>query len=105
MVAVIAFFSWAALARIVRGQTLSLKEKEYIEAARAIGASPLRIMVVDILPNVIAPVLMVATMLVPTAIVFESTLSFLGLGIQPPTASWGNILAGSSSSSGSHGGS
>ena len=95
VVAVIAFFSWAALARIVRGQTLSLKEKEYIEAARAIGASPLRIMVIDILPNVIAPVLVVATLLVPTAIVFESTLSYLGLGIQEPTASWGNILAGS----------
>ena len=95
VIAVIAFFSWAALARIVRGQTLSLKEKEYIEAARAIGASPLRIMVIDILPNVIAPVLVVATLLVPTAIVFESTLSYLGLGIQEPTASWGNILAGS----------
>ena len=95
VVAVIAFFSWAALARIVRGQTLSLKEKEYIEAARAIGASPWRIMVIDILPNVIAPVLVVATLLVPTAIVFESTLSYLGLGIQEPTASWGNILAGS----------
>ena len=95
VVAVIAFFSWAALARIVRGQTLSLKEKEYIEAARAIGASPLRIMVIDILPNVIAPVLVVATLLVPTAIVFESTLSYLGLGIQEPTASWGNMLADS----------
>jgi peptide/nickel transport system permease protein len=95
VIAVIAFFSWAALARIVRGQTLSLKEKEYIEAARAIGASPLRIMVIDILPNVIAPVLVVATLLVPTAIVFESTLSYLGLGIQEPTASWGNILANS----------
>ena len=91
VVGVIAFFSWAALARIVRGQTLSLKEKEYIEAARAIGASPLRIMFIDILPNVIAPVLVVATLLVPTAIVFESTLSYLGLGIQEPTASWGNI--------------
>src|SRR5260370_28423926 len=66
-----------------------------MEAARAIGASPLRIMMVDLLPNVIAPVLVVATLLVPTAIVFESTLSYLGLGIQEPTASWGNIIAGS----------
>ena len=95
VIAVIAFFSWAALARIVRGQTLSIKEKEYIEAARAIGASPLRIMFIDILPNVIAPVLVVATLLVPTAIVFESTLSYLGLGIQPPVASWGNIISDS----------
>ena len=95
VIAVIAFFSWAALARIVRGQTLSIKEKEYIEAARAIGASPLRIMFIDILPNVIAPVLVIATLLVPTAIVFESTLSYLGLGIQPPTASWGNIISDS----------
>ena len=92
VIAVIAFFSWAALARIVRGQTLSLKEKEYIEAARAIGASPLRIMVIDILPNVIAPVLVVATLLVPTAIVFESTLSYLGLGIQEPMTSWGVLI-------------
>ncbi len=95
VIAVIAFFSWAALARIVRGQTLSIKEKEYIEAARAIGASPIRIMFVDILPNVLAPVLVVATLLVPTAIVFESTLSYLGLGIQPPTASWGNMISDS----------
>ncbi|MGE5293004.1 MAG: ABC transporter permease [Micromonosporaceae bacterium] len=95
VIAVIAFFSWAALARIVRGQTMSIKEKEYVEAARAIGTSPIRIMLVDILPNVIAPVLVVATLLVPTAIVFESTLSYLGLGIQPPTASWGNMISDS----------
>ncbi len=95
VIGVIAFFSWAALARIVRGQTLSIKEKEYIEAARSIGSSPLRIMFVDILPNVIAPVLVIATLLVPTAIVFEATLSYLGLGIQPPVASWGNMISDS----------
>jgi peptide/nickel transport system permease protein len=90
---VITFFSWAGIARIVRGQTLALKEREYIEAARSIGAGPFRIMFVDILPNLLAPVLVVATLYIPNAIVFESTLSFLGLGIQPPTPSWGNMLA------------
>ncbi len=92
MIAVIAFFSWAAIARVVRGQTLAIKEKEYIEAARSLGAGPFRIMFIDILPNLLAPVLVLATLYIPTAVVFEATLSYLGLGIQPPTASWGNIL-------------
>jgi peptide/nickel transport system permease protein len=89
----ITFFSWAGIARIVRGQTLSIKEKEYIEAARSLGAGPFRIMFFDILPNLLAPVLVIATLYIPNAVVFESTLSFLGLGIQPPTPSWGNMLA------------
>jgi peptide/nickel transport system permease protein len=93
IIAVIAFFSWAAIARVVRGQTLAIKEKEYIEAARSLGAGPFRIMFIDILPNLLAPVLVLATLYIPTAVVFEATLSYLGLGIQPPTASWGNILA------------
>jgi peptide/nickel transport system permease protein len=93
MIAVISFFSWAAIARVVRGQTLAIKEKEYIEAARSLGAGPFRIMFLDILPNLLAPVLVLATLYIPTAVVFEATLSYLGLGIQPPTASWGNILA------------
>src|SRR5215469_11260252 len=92
VILVISFFTWAAIARVVRGQTLSIKEKEYIEAARSIGASPWRIMILDILPNLIAPVLVLATLAIPTAIVFEATLSFLGVGVQPPTASWGNLL-------------
>ena len=92
----ITFFSWAGIARIVRGQALSLKEKEYIEAARSLGAGPFRIMFIDILPNLLAPVLVVGTLLIPTAIVFESTLSFLGLGIQAPTPSWGNMLSDAS---------
>jgi peptide/nickel transport system permease protein len=94
VIGVISFFSWAGISRIVRGQTLSIKEKEYIEAARSIGASPWRIMAIDILPNLLAPVLVLATLSIPAAIVFEATLSYLGLGVQPPTASWGNILAG-----------
>jgi peptide/nickel transport system permease protein len=94
VVGVVSFFSWAVIARVVRGQTLSIKEKEYIEAARSIGASSLRIMAIDILPNLLAPVLVLATLSIPSAIIFEATLSYLGLGVQPPTPSWGNILAG-----------
>ena len=93
IIGVISFFAWAGIARIVRGQTLSIKEKEYIEAARSLGAGPFRIMFFDILPNLLAPVLVLATLYIPNAVVFEATLSYLGLGIQPPTASWGNILA------------
>jgi peptide/nickel transport system permease protein len=92
-IAIIAFFSWAAVGRIVRGQTLSIREKEYIEAAHALGASDVRIMFVDIFPNLLAPVLVYLTLLIPAAIVFEATLSFLGLGVVPPTPSWGNMLA------------
>ena len=92
IVGVISFFSWAGISRIVRGQTLSIKEKEYIEAARSLGAGPFRIMFVHILPNLLAPVLVLATLYIPQAIIFEATLSYLGLGIQQPTASWGNIL-------------
>ena len=94
-IAVIAFFSFAAVGRIVRGQVLSIKEKEFVEAARALGAGDLRIMFVDILPNVLAPVIVYLTLLIPASIVFEATLSFLGLGVVPPTASWGDMLAGS----------
>ena len=90
---VIAFFSFAAIGRIVRGQALSQREKEYVEAANSLGAGNLRIMFVDILPNLVAPVIVLATLLIPTAIIFEATLSFLGLGVQPPTASWGNMLS------------
>jgi peptide/nickel transport system permease protein len=90
---VIAFFSWGAIGRIVRGQTLSQKEKEYVEAAHSLGASNFRVMFVDILPNLVAPVIVLTTLLIPAAIVFESSLSYLGLGIQPPTPSWGNMLA------------
>ncbi|MBO0771894.1 MAG: ABC transporter permease [Actinobacteria bacterium] len=93
IIAVISFFSWAGISRIVRGQTLSIKEKEYVEAARSLGAGPFRIMFIDILPNLLAPVLVLATLYIPTAVIFEATLSYLGLGIQQPTASWGNILA------------
>jgi peptide/nickel transport system permease protein len=93
VIGVISFFSWAGISRIVRGQTLSLKEKEYIEAARSLGAGPWRIMFIDILPNLLGPVLVLATLYIPTAIIFEATLSFLGIGIPEPTPSWGSILS------------
>lgn len=92
-IGVIAFFSWAAVGRIVRGQTLSIREKEYVEAARSLGAGDLRIMFVDVLPNLVAPVIVYTTLLIPISIVFEATLSFLGVGIIPPTPSWGNMLS------------
>src|SRR5215469_15074462 len=90
VIGVITFFSWAG---IVRGQTLSIREKEYIEAARSLGAGPWRIMFIDILPNLLGPVLVLATLYIPTAVVFEATLSFLGIGIPAPTPSWGVILS------------
>ena len=97
VIGVISFFAWSGIARVVRGQTLSIKEKEYIEAARSVGAGPWRVMFIDIMPNLMGPVLVLATLSIPAAIIFEATLSFLGLGVQPPTASWGNLLAGAQS--------
>ncbi|HVA73635.1 MAG TPA: ABC transporter permease [Acidimicrobiales bacterium] len=93
IVFVIAVFAWAAIARIVRGQVLSIREKEYIEAARSLGASSWRIMIVDILPNVTTQLIVYATLLIPVTIVTEAALSFLGLGIPPPTADWGQMIS------------
>jgi len=90
---VIAFFTWANVGRIVRGQVLSIREKEYVEAARSLGASDLRIMVIDVIPNLVAPIIVYSTLLIPTAIVFEATLSFLGLGVPIPTPTWGNMIS------------
>jgi peptide/nickel transport system permease protein len=92
-VTVIAMFSWASVARIVRAQTLSIRELEYVQAARLLGASHARVMFVEILPNVTATVIVYTTLLIPGAIVAEATLSFLGLSVVPPSPSWGNILA------------
>lgn len=93
VIIVIAAFGWAAVARIVRGQVLTIREKEYIEAARSLGASSWRIMFVDILPNVTAQLIVYATLLIPVSIVAEASLSYLGLGIPPPTSDWGQMLA------------
>ena len=90
---IIAFFGWVYIARIVRGQVLSLREKEFVEAARSLGASDLRIMFGDILPNLVAPILVYATLLIPTNILAEASLSFLGLGVKPPTPTWGGMLS------------
>lgn len=92
-VLVIVLFSWAPIARVVRGQTFGLREREFVEAARSLGAKPRRIMAVDVLPNLVVPIVVYGTLLVPQAIVFEATLSFLGLGVLPPTPTWGNMLA------------
>ncbi len=92
-IGVIAFFSWASVARIVRGQVLSIREREYVEAARSLGAGNVRVMFIDVLPNVLAPVIVLSTLLIPSAIIFEATLSFLGLGVPPPTASWGGEIS------------
>ena len=92
-VIVIAFFCWASVGRIVRAETLSLREREYVQAARTLGASPRRIMFTEILPNVAPVVIVYTTLLIPGAIVAESTMSFLGLSVVPPTPSWGNMLA------------
>ena len=92
-VTVIAFFTWASVGRVVRAQALSIRELEYVQAARTLGASHARIMFVEILPNVTASVIVYTTLLIPGAITGEATLSFLGLSVVPPTPSWGNMLA------------
>jgi ABC-type dipeptide/oligopeptide/nickel transport system permease subunit len=90
---VIAFTSWTFIARIVRGQTMSIREKEYIEASRALGASRTRTIFREVLPNLAAPIIVYASVLVPQVILYEAALSFLGVGVQPPTASWGQMIA------------
>ncbi|HUG17270.1 MAG TPA: ABC transporter permease [Thermomicrobiales bacterium] len=89
---VIAVIGWMNVARLVRGEFLVLREREYTEAARAIGASPPSIIFRELLPNAMGPVIVAASLGIPATILTESTLSFLGFGLQPPTASWGNML-------------
>lgn len=89
---VIGLTNWMGVARLVRAEFLSLREREFVVAARALGASDFRVMVRHMLPNALAPVMVSATLGVAGAILTESALSFLGLGVQPPTPSWGNIL-------------
>jgi peptide/nickel transport system permease protein len=89
---IIGLTSWTDVARLVRGEVLSLKEREFVLAARLMGLSDRRIILGHILPNALGPVIVVATLGVGSCILVESSLSFLGLGVQPPTASWGNML-------------
>ena len=90
---VIAFAGWASVARIIRGQVISMREREFIEAARSLGASDWRIIFIDILPNVIAPAIVFSTLLLPVSIVSEAALSYLGVGVPPPTADWGQMIS------------
>lgn len=89
---VIAFFSFAAVARTVRGQVLSIREREYVEAARVLGAGSIRLMLTEVLPNLTGQITVLASLLLPAAIIFEATLSFLGAGVEPTTPTWGGML-------------
>jgi peptide/nickel transport system permease protein len=93
LIMVLALVSWVRYARIVRGQVLAVRERDFVQSARAIGASPMRIIFKHILPNVLTPALVVATLELARLIVLEAGLSFLGLGVQPPYPSWGRMLA------------
>jgi peptide/nickel transport system permease protein len=93
LIFIIGFFSWPYIGRIIRGQTLSLREREFVESAKSIGARRGYILRTEILPNLIAPILVYSTLLIPTNILFEAALSFLGVGIRPPTPSWGGMLS------------
>ncbi|MFC7530346.1 ABC transporter permease [Actinoplanes sp. GCM10030250] len=93
LIFIIGFFAWPYIGRIVRGQTLSLREREFIDAARSLGARGPYVIFKEMLPNLVAPILIYATLLIPTNILFEAALSFLGVGVRPPTASWGGMLA------------
>jgi ABC-type dipeptide/oligopeptide/nickel transport system permease subunit len=93
VILVVALVSWTSIARIVRGQVLSLREREFVVAARALGASNRRIVLREILPNLTAPIIVYSSLLLPQTILLEAALSFLGVGVNPPTASWGWMIA------------
>jgi ABC-type dipeptide/oligopeptide/nickel transport system permease subunit len=94
---VIVVVNWTYIARIIRGQMLSLREKEFVDASRSLGASNRRIIFRELLPNLVAPIIVYSTLVIPQNILFEAALSFLGVGIQPPNASWGQMLADATS--------
>ena len=93
LIFIIGFFNWPYIGRIIRGQTLSLREREFVESAKSIGARRGYILRTEMLPNLIAPILVYSSLLNPTNILFEAALSFLGVGIRPPTPSWGGMLS------------
>jgi peptide/nickel transport system permease protein len=93
---VIALFSWPSIARVVRGNTLSLREREFIEASRSLGATNRRIMFREVLPNLVAPIIVYSTLIIPSNIIFEAALSFLGLGVPQSVPSWGRMLSDAS---------
>jgi peptide/nickel transport system permease protein len=90
---VIVLTTWPYMARIVRGQVLSLREREFVEASKSLGASDRRIIFKEILPNLVAPIIVYATVLIPQNILYEAALSFLGVGVDPSTASWGQMIS------------
>ncbi len=96
LIFVLGFFGWAYLARIVRGQTLSIREREFIDAARSLGAGPGYVIFKQILPNLIPTLLVYSTLIIPTYITAEAALSFLGVGVKEPTASWGKMISDAS---------
>jgi peptide/nickel transport system permease protein len=99
IVVIISFISWAGLARVIRGQVLSIKEQQFVQASRAIGASPLYIITRHVLPQTATYLIISATLAIPSFIISESVLSLIGLGIQPPDPSWGNLLSSATNAS------
>ena len=93
LVFIIGFFSWPYMGRIIRGQTLSLREREFVDAARSLGGRGPYILGRELLPNLVGPILVYSTLLIPTNILFEAALSYLGVGLIPPTPSWGEMLS------------
>ncbi len=93
LIFIIGFFSWPYIGRIIRGQTLSLREREFVDAARSLGARGPYILFRELLPNLVAPILVYSTLLIPANILFEAALSFLGVGVRPPTPTWGGMLS------------
>jgi len=93
LIFVIGFFAWPYMGRIIRGQTLSLREREFVDAARSLGARGPYILFRELLPNLVAPILVYSTLLIPTNILFEAALSYLGVGLFPPTPTWGGMLS------------
>ena len=93
LIFVIGFFAWPYMGRIIRGQTLSLREREFIDAARSLGARTPYVLFRELLPNLVAPILVYATLLIPTNILFEAALDYLGVGLYVPTPSWGQMLS------------
>jgi peptide/nickel transport system permease protein len=93
LIFIIGFFAWPYMGRIIRGQTISLREREFVDAARSLGARRSRILFRELLPNLVGPILVYSTLLIPTNILFEAALDYLGVGLIPPTPSWGGMLS------------
>jgi len=93
LIFIIGFFNWPYIGRIIRGQALSLREREFVDAARSLGARAPYILFREMLPNLVAPILVYFTLLIPTNILFEAALTFLGVGVRPPTPTWGGMLS------------